>query len=892
MRFEAAWCWLLLPPLVVYLWWLARRSYAQLRAPVRRLSLGLRVLLVLLLAAALSRPVLLTRTARSHTVFLIDVSRSVSGENLAAELDDADRLARQATGEGHAVSVIAFGERARLIAAGHPWKGWDPELREQIEYRASLPALYAERGNLLASSAPAPEALEALRKRIEAVESFRDSVAGHHTDLERALRLALNCGSTSMPRAIYALTDGNFNRGLWQRAWSPTAAAGASLHAIVAERPIPAEVAATELLLPPSVRVNQGFSIVARVASTAPTPAHLRVFKDGYAVHERSVSLAAGENTIEIPAQHFLEKGFHTVEVAVRAEQDTELENNVIRSLVVVPGEARVLYLDGDESQIPYLKSALELEGMQVEARPATGVPQSLSELLSFDALVLSDVSADRLTARQMQMVRSYVRDFGGGFIMLGGDESFGLGGYFKTPIEEVLPVSMPIQKDMLRPSLALMLVIDKSGSMSGVKIQLAKRAAIATAEAINAQDLIGLIGFDGESRVIMELTQAADRGGIASHVASLEAGGGTFLYPALEDAHLRLRESNARRKHVIVLSDGQTQGFGYEEQVAAMASDGITLSSVGIGEGADMRLMEGIAVAGGGRSYFTNDFFNIPQIFTREALRASNNMLVEGVVQPVAVADDAALEEIDRDELPLLTGYVATTPKPSAEVVMISDSGDPLLARWRFGLGRTAAFTSETKPRWAEDWIQWPDFAKFWSQLVRSVTGENLAQMISLECSHAPEGSGVLLGADLRDAGGNFVSDVQLALSAVDPAGRSRAIPVERTGPGLFEARLAPIEYGRDQQLAWRIGSGNPDTLTVPYGFVYSFSPEFRTLGPDLEALRQIESRAAGELMSAGRSHLVPLQASSAIEHELWPLLLLAGLLLAPIDILCRRLG
>ncbi|MCZ6508132.1 MAG: VWA domain-containing protein, partial [Acidobacteria bacterium] len=690
MLFEAAWFWLLVPGLLAYLWWLSRRSYAQLYPLSRRLSLALRALILVCLVAALARPILRRETGRNHVVFLLDVSRSVSAENLDAAMSDIDRLAAEATDAGHRVTIAAFGEQARLIVqSADEWDGWDETLREQLTYGSSLPALYAERTGLLASGGEVtPERMEELQHRIDDAEDFRDEVAGQHTDFEQGLRLALNCGSPDERRTVYALTDGNFNHGRWARAWSAAATAGITLHTVPLDRPVPPEVAATDLSLPQSVRVNQGFSAELRLASTVATTANLRVFKDGFVVEERELQLDPGENLVEIDGLYFLEKGFHTVEVAVRAVDDTQLANNIIRSLVVVPGEVRVLYVDGDEDQIPYLKSALELEGMQIEARPAIGVPQTLSELLSYDVFILSNVPADRLSQRQMRLLRTYVRDFGGGFIMIGGDESFGLGGYFQTPVEEMLPVRMPIQKDLLRPSLALMLVIDKSGSMSGVKIQLAKRAAIATADAINPQDRIGVIGFDGESRIILELTPAADRGTIRGRIASLDAGGGTFLYPALEDAGARLLESNARRKHVIVLSDGQTQGFGYEELVAMMSGDGITLSAVGIGDGADMQLMESIAIAGGGRAYFTNDFFSIPQIFTREALRASRDMLVEGLIVPMAVADDVALLGIDTDELPLLSGYVATTPKPAADVILVSDSGDPILAKWRYGLG------------------------------------------------------------------------------------------------------------------------------------------------------------------------------------------------------------
>ncbi|MCZ6817168.1 MAG: VWA domain-containing protein [Planctomycetota bacterium] len=896
MRFESLWPWLCFPLLLVYLWWLARRSYAHLVPAARYVGLALRVAILTCLVAAISRPARLKPATHNHLIFALDVSKSISPDNLRSALDDIDRLARQAfeSDSDHRISLLAFGRQpSLLVRAESEWVGWSKEHREQIEYQESLPALYAERTQLISTdSSDRQTALEALEKRLTRIEHFRDTVAGDYTDVEKALRLAVNTGSTHERRTVYVYTDGNFNQGQWLRAWRSAEETATAVHTVVLDRPLPPEVAVSEISLPQAVRRNQGFSAEIRVIATIDTTAHLEVFKDGFVVSQREVELEPGSNVFNVTGLHFREKGFHTVEATIRSERDTQVDNNTTKSLVAVPGEARVLYIDGDEDQMLYLKSALELEGMQVEARPASGVPRSLTELLSFDAFILSNVPADRLTLPQMQMIRAYVQEFGGGFVMLGGDESFGLGGYFNTPVEEILPVRMPIQKDMIRPTLGIMLVIDKSGSMSGVKIQLAKRAALATADAINPRDRIGIIGFDGESRVILELTAAADRGTIASQIAGLEAGGGTFLYPALQDAHARLLETNARRKHVIVLSDGQTQGFGYEELVQDMGADGITLSSVGIGEGADMNLMEAIATAGGGRSYFTSDFYSIPQIFTREALRASKSMLVERLVEPQVVGDDACLRDIDTDELPLLTGYVATTPKPAANLILASDTGDPLLAKWRYGLGRTVAFTSDTKPRWAEDWIEWPEFAKFWSQVIRSVTGEDLANEVDIECSHSPRDSGVALTADVRDAGGNFVTDITLELAAVDSNGRKNSLEVQRIGPGLFEARLSEIKFGQDQQFVWQVGGGGEEAKAKPYGFVYSFSPEFRTLGINDRILEQIRRRTSGRTMSVGDSQLVTADTAAREWLELWPYLLVTALVLVPFDILCRRIG
>ncbi len=893
MRFDAPqWLWLALP-LAAYLLWLSRKSYAQLYPWAARSALILRLVIVALLLAALAQPVISRRTGRNQLVCLLDVSQSVSAENLEAALRDIEKLAEQRPSRTE-LSVIAFGADAKVVLKNSSGSsGWPDELREQILYQKSLPSLYAERTQVMTKAkADSKSEIEKIDGRIMGVEQFRDQVAGDHTDIERAMRLGLNCGSTTDQRTIYLFTDANFNRGEWRRALDQSSAAGATLHPVRFDKALPPEVAATEVVLPEKVRINQGFTAEIHVVSNHETTGRLALFKDGYQFQEQDVSLRQGRNLFHFGGLYFRDKGFHTVEATVRAKDDTQPANNTARSLVVVPGEARVLYVDKDEDQIPYLKSALELEGIRVDARPGGGVPNELSELLSYDALILSNVPADRLSMQQMRMIQTYVEEFGGGFVMLGGEESFGPGGFYDTPIEEVLPVSMPIRKDMLRPSLALLLVIDKSGSMQGVKIQLAKRAAVATAEVINPRDQIGVIGFDGASKVVLELTPAADRATVISHISNLDAGGGTFLYPALEDARDRLQGSNAKRKHVIVLSDGQTQGAGYEEFVGALAADGITVSAVGIGEGADMRLLEAIAQAGSGRAYFTNDFYSIPQIFTREALRASKNMLVERLFQPMAIGDDVSLREIDVDELPLLSGYVATTPKSKAQTLLVSDSGDPLLAKWRYGLGRTVAFTSETKPRWAEDWIEWPDFAKFWSQLIRSVTGENLAQTVSVECAHEVDDDGVLLTADIRDAADTFLTDVDLKLVAVDVNARSRELPVTQVGPGLFQSRVPQIAYGRDAQFSWQVQPEGKPVQTATYGYVYSFSPEFRTMGVDDEVLQAMQSAGASPPVSVGQAELQFGQEYGLAQLHLWPYLLIAALILIPIDILCRRMG
>jgi Mg-chelatase subunit ChlD len=893
---ELPWVWLALPPLLVWVWWFWRRSYAQMGETGRLISLGLRVGLVLCLLGALAGPALLHETRSQNVIFLLDVSRSLSKDNIESGMGDIDRLARQAAKDGHRVSVIAFADQPRiLIDRRQSWSGWSDADRDLLLHETMLPTLNTQLVKLGADNAPEQERA-ALQGRITAIETFNKEVVGERTDCRAALRLASNCGEVGEAKTIYLLSDANFNRGSWEESFDSALAAGYAVHTVSLDKPVPPEVAAVELTLPTGIRVNQGFSADLRVASSVATAARIVIYRDGFAVAEEAHQLNAGMNALTVPGLFFRDKGFHNVEVVVRADKDTRIENNRVKAVAVVAGEMRVLYVDGDEAQQSYLSSALALEGVHVDSRPAAGVPQSLDDLLGYDAFILSNVPADRMTLRQMQMIKSYVQDFGGGFIMLGGDQSFGLGGYFNTPVEEVLPVTMPIQKDLNRPSIAIVLVIDKSGSMEGVKMQLAKRAALATAEAINPRDVIGIVAFDSEAEVLLELTPAGDHGTISDKVSTLEAGGGTFIYPGLEDAHTMLEASNARKKHVILMTDGMSQGFGYPELAQLMASDGITISTVGIGSDADVKLLEQIASAGGGRSYFTNDFYSIPQIFTREALRASKSMLVERLVTTAKVSDDESLLELDAAELPPLGGYVATSPRDVAKTILISDAGDPILAKWRSGLGRTAAFTSDTKPRWAEDWIKWEGFAKFWAQLVRSIAGHDAMKDVSVEVAHEARDDGIRLTAEVRDAAGNFVNDRSLELTAFDEQSHPFPVHVRKDAPGFFAATVPQGEFGRFQQFAWRL-PGDPakpqvQAAAVPFGYVYSFSPEFRTLGPDQATLTQIRARHAGEVFKTGEATLKVAERRSTEQVRLWPLLLAAALLLVPLDILVRRLG
>jgi hypothetical protein len=255
-------------------------------------------------------------------------------------------------------------------------------------------------------------------------------------------------------------------------------------------------------------------------------------------------------------------------------------------------------------------------------------------------------------------------------------------------------------------------------------------------------------------------------------------------------------------------------------------------------------------------------------------------------------MTDDEAMGEIDAEELPPLGGYVATSAREAAKTILISDAGDPILAKWRYGLGRAAAFTSDTKPRWAEDWIRWPEFAKLWAQIVRSVAGRDVMKDIEVEVAHEERDDCIRLTADLKDASGNFVTDRVLELMSYDPQAGAKAVDVKREGPGLFSALVPRGEYGRSHQFAWRLPDAQGESATVPFGYVQSFSPEFRTLGVAADTFEQLKSRNLGTVTTVGNAVLKLPSKSSTEQVRLWPWLLAAALCLVPFDILVRRIG
>ncbi|HMI91933.1 MAG TPA: VWA domain-containing protein, partial [Polyangiales bacterium] len=459
-------------------------SLSDLPRAQRAAAVTIRAVLLLLLALALARPALRLDATRVSAVVLVDVSASVSDQGLAQARALVDRVQR-ARGDND-LRVVSFARRPHPVA--------------------------------LDAAHPAELAI--------ARHAAKD---GAESDLQAALQLAYGLFAPGHLRRVLLISDGKQTRGdLLAEAERARRLQVRLDHALIGAGG-PPEVALGELTLPETLDVGESFELRARVISSYATHARLRLLQDGIQNGldgVRDVELNAGENEVvfrsivRTPGQ----VGYR-LELQPSAA-DHFRENNVASAAAVVPGRARVLLVDDEPGQLRELAQALSVQDFDVEVRGGSAFPRTLAELSAFDFVVLSDVPAERVPAASMEAIERYVRDLGGGFMMAGGPHGFGLGGYQGTRMEELLPVRMESERRRDEHSLALALVIDCSGSMSGQKIELAKDAAKAAAELLGPQDALAVIGFSSEPERVVRMQGASNRLRIAQNIGKISAQG------------------------------------------------------------------------------------------------------------------------------------------------------------------------------------------------------------------------------------------------------------------------------------------------------------------------------------------------------------------------------
>jgi Ca-activated chloride channel homolog len=720
---------------------------------------------------------------------------------------------------------------------------------------------------------------------------------------------AIEAAAAAMPPdyvpRIVLLTDGNQTSGDALQAALATANRHQRREPIpITTVPLPTrddpEVQLSAVRVPAEVRAGEPFHVEVIVDANHEDEGRIEVFRGGHKVLSERKRVTKGENRFRFPQSIQTER---LAEYAARISeftQDTLLDNNSDSGLVFTSGTPRVLLIDSDPKQTQHLVLALQQEGIQVDARPPQGLPEDLSDLQNYELLALSNVPATALTQRQMELARTYVQDLGGGFLMLGGDQSFGLGGYFKTTLEDILPVRSDFEKDQEKPSLAMVLVIDRSGSMAGDKLEMAKAAGRAAAELLTAKDQLGVIVFDEAFAWTSEFQSAANQGRILDDIAGITIGGGTSMYPAMEEAHQTLTNAVAKLKHVIVLTDGISSPGDFEGLAQNMAAARITCSTVGVGDGAANELLATIARIAQGRHFVATNPSSLPQIFAKETLTASKAAVKEEPFLPQVMRPTSALAGIDFDSVPFLLGYVLTKPKATCELILASEQGDPLLAWWRYGLGTSVAFTSDANSRWAAEWLTWPEFSKFWAQVVRHAMRKNDAKGVTVEIQQRDRHSTITL--DAIDASGRFLNQADGELTLIDPRFGQFKLPLPQIAPGRYVAEFETPQAGAYHlHVSQKSAHDGPLLHQQSRGLSVRCSDELRLRPTNVELLKQVAdatggrfSPSASELFQrdiVGNAHLAGMRHDVQQTQPLGQKVLMLALVLFVADVALRRI-
>ncbi|MFZ1397986.1 MAG: VWA domain-containing protein [Candidatus Promineifilaceae bacterium] len=851
---------LLLLLTIPYFFWLGQPRRAVGRRWRDWASLALRILIMLLLILSLAGTQLVRAADELAVVFLVDASDSISPTQ-AETAESYIRTSLESMTPNDKAAVILFGSNALVE---RPMSG-------------------------LAELAPVSSVPQALQ-----------------TDIAEAIRLGMALFPAGSARRLVILSDGTATVGDAQEAARLAANSGVEIsYVLLGREATAAEALLTGVSAPTRISQGETFRLDITAESSADMPATLRVLSGGSVVYEEAVQLRRGANNFAVRLRA-LEQEFARYRVQLTPANDTFFQNNELAAYTEITGPPRVLIVANDGTvaddgtqqpdESPQLVQALQATGLEVDRTTPAELPASLAELSNYASVILVNVNAKNLSPRKMELLQSYVRDLGGGLVVVGGPQSYGMGGYFKTPLEETLPVEMQIKDQERFPSVSIVIVIDRSGSMGAqeggvTKIQLAAEGAVRVVELLNDFDEIAVFPVDTQPDNPIGPLPASEREEAISLIRQIGAGGGgIYVRTGLEAAAAALAESTNQVKHIILLADGadSEQKEGVEQLVGSLVAEGVTVTAVSIGDGADVPFLQSVAQWGNGRFHFTNEAANLPQIFTQETTSIQRTYLVEERFFPSLVSNSPILAGITA--VPPLYGYVGTSPKDTAQVILNSEQGDPVLAAWQYGLGRSVAWTSDATGRWGQDWVQWDGFPAFWAQAVRWTISQDRDSNVETVVTYTDEQA--TLTVDARGSSGDFLNSLTMEANVVAPDGSVQNVTLAQVAPGRYEAEFAPETDGAYFIRVAGSDGTEENVVGQTSGWVLGYSPEYREFDTNPQLLENIAALTGGQdlagLATAVFNHTLP---SEATTRPVWTWLTLLAVLLLPVDIALRRL-
>ena len=819
--FLELWPWLaaLAAALLALEWWLYGR-----RRP-RRGAWLLKTAMLAAILAALFEPRLTVFESKTAVAALVDTSASVTPDDLQRASQLAARLA---------------GARGRNALAVIPF-------------------------------ARATRDLEPAERSAGAALRHTPGEAGRATNLEAAIREGIAALPSGRVPRLVLITDARENLGSAVRAAWQARRLGVPIDTFpLAGRPKPA-LRLEAASLPSLAFTGERFPVDLAVFSPRRTPATVEIAAGEKPLGSNTLTLEPGPNRLRVHAR-LTTVGAIDLAGAVRAPELGEVR--FAQSVTLRRPSVLFVSQDPPGTEAHLFKT---LQAAEFDLRPSsTGAGENLDD---HQIVVLNNWNLEAIPSPQKRRLEEYVRQ-GGGLLVIGGERNiYTEKKTSEDPLDRALPATLAPPRTP--EGACVVLIVDKSSSMEGRKIELARQSAMGVVENLRPIDLIGVLIFDNSFQWAVPIRRAEERTLIKRIVGGIIADGGTQIAPALTKAYRSIRPINALYKHIVLLTDGISEEGDSLTLAKEAAANQVTISTVGLGQDVNRAYLEKVAALARGHSYFLTDPSGLEQILLRDVKEHTGTTVVEKAFQPRAVKKAEILDGVGLETAPPLEGYVRYNSKPGADLLLMVDQKDPLLARWQYGLGRSAVFTSDAKSRWATRWVVWPGFDRFWANLFRDLL------------PHAQAGEAT---AEYLSASGELLVEYRLArhlaaparipdLFVFGPGSFQRPLQVQKVAEGVYRGR-ARID---DRQGLFRVRP-LADSRVFPEVGLYRQEPELAEFGSDEALLRRIASFTGGRFNPAPSAVFDPAGRALATLLRLWPGLLGLALALNLAELLWRK--
>ena len=902
MSFAVAWpLWLLAGlPLIWLLAWTHRSSLSRRRLVGAAL---LRSGALSLVCIALTGPTLHQGIHDISVVYALDISRSISPAFLRAALDwIGEANARYKPAQ---VRYVVFADKAKMVNTA----------RDIVSMEITPDRETAQPGDAIAP----PRSID------------QRAIDQGATNLESALLTSLFGFAPDHAKRLVLLTDGNQTEGDLWRALPRVRAEKIRIFTIPAAVAVESDAWIEAVVVPESVRQQEPVTIRVRVFSRSATRARVEMRSADKILGTQSAALSPGANEFSFPTR-LRKLGANDIVVQVFAQGDQFVHNDALSETVWVGPRPKVLYVEGSPESANHLADALKRQGIDVDVARIEQLVSEPALLDGTDGVILSDIRADSIDAATGRRLEIFVRDLGGGLIFAAGENTYGKDGFSKSALERLLPVKFEARSK--RKDLDLVLLIDRSYSMRGGKLELAKSAALATLDLLDKDHRLAVVAFDSMPHDVVPLAKVGSKRRAEDLIRSMTSSGQTNIFNGLWHAHRLLQASPAKTRHIILLSDGNTapppgetvkssseeamaiirkvredtaraigavtapdalEGIapgGYPDLLEKLVAAKITLTTVAIGDKPNVELMAHLAALAEGKSYVAKRDTEIPGLFVAETRRLVGQSIVEEPFHPIVKGRSPATAGVDFSTGPRLKGFVITKPKKFSDVLLEAKKGQPLLAETRYGLGKTVAFLSDVKNRWSADWIDWEGYGQLWGQIVRDSIRRDIGTEFQWRVMR--EGAEAVVVLRVFGPDGTYRNGLSPKVRIGSPDGQSTVKQLRQVAPGEYRTRVslgvsraAPYRFelvespGLSKQAVARAGIRN---------VFYPYSDEYRVLPANVDLLKAISETTGGRFAPKTGDIFANLGDGGTGSKALWQYFALAALLLFLLDIVVRR--